>query len=203
MRVAEAKCVTPAPGGTTFVATGELDVSMKMGYLAFPEVLNALDTSTESQPGQAATHILQMRGYRISLDMSEIPGSFSAELTNVTYPTSGTIQPNGAMVTPIHVIPSPLAAQLATVVPKGVERTIYASVRAVATMTGGEKESALFVFPVIICNGCLVDFLTGRPCPAPDESTAKFKTNTCGLPQDEAVTCCNEANSATVRCLAK
>ncbi len=203
MRAPEAKCATPAPGGSTFVGTGQLDVSMKTGYLAFPETLNALSSSTTSMPGQPETHILQMRGYRISLDMSEIPGSFPAELTDKTFPTSGTITPAGAMVTAIEVLGSPLAAQLATVVPKGVERTVYASIRAVATMAGGEKESALFVFPVMICNGCLVDFLSGRPCPAPDESTAKFKTNTCGLPQDEPVTCCNEANSAVVKCLAK
>lgn len=203
MRAPDTKCTTPAPGGTTFIATGKLDVSVKLGYYAFPEVLNALTSSTSNQPGQPEAHILQMRGYRISLDMGEIPGSFSADLVDSTFPTSGTIQPAGAMTTAIQVIRDPLAAQLATTVPKGIERTIYANVRAVATMSGGEKESALFVFPIIVCNGCLVDFLTGRPCPAPDESMDKFTTNTCGLPQDAPVTCCNLANSATVKCLSK
>ena len=200
MRAPESGCATPAPGGTTFVGTGQLDVAAKFGYLAFPEVLNALGSSTVNQPGQPENNILQMRSYRISLDTSEIPASFPAALTTLSFPTSGSIQPNGAMVTPIQVISNELAALLADTVPKGVQRTVYASVHAVATMTGGEKESALFVFPVIVCNGCLVEFLTGQPCPAPNESTAKFKTNTCGLPQDEPVTCCTETSGAT-RCL--
>lgn len=200
MRAPESGCATPAPGGSTFVGTGLLDVSMKTGYLAFPEALNQLASSTASQPGQPESHILAMRGFRIALDTSEIPASFPAELTNTVFPTSGTIAPNGAMVIPIQVISDPLAEQLAGTVPKGVQRTIYASVHAFATITGGEKESALFVFPVQVCNGCLVEMLTGQNCPAPNDSLAKFKTNICGLPQDAPVTCCTEA-SGSVRCL--
>jgi hypothetical protein len=198
MRHPEAKCATPAPGGTTWVGTGHLDVSMKLGYLAFPEVMNALGSSTAIQPSQPETNILQLRGYRISLDMGEIPGSFPAELTNSTYPTSGTIAPNGAMVGPIEVIENPLAAQLATVVPKGVERTIFASIRAVAQTMGNEKESGVFVFPVVICNGCLVEFLP--TCPLAEDK-AKYKSNLCGLPQDGQVTCCTEAATGNILCL--
>ena len=63
---------------------------------------------------------------------------------------------------------------------------VYAKVTAVASSTGKEVSSAAFVYPIQICNLCLVD----KRATCPDTSDKTILFNHCGLPQDNPVTCC-------------
>jgi hypothetical protein len=60
-----------------------------------------------------------------------------------------------------------------------------------------EHESAEFIYPIYLCNGCLVDLRD--TCPPPTDTT--IITNICGRPQDAPVTCC-PVDNGEVHCYA-
>jgi hypothetical protein len=201
MRMAGAKCVVPAPGGSDFVGTGALDVFAKVGYVAFAEVLNHYISSTGAQPGEPEKNLLQLRAFKIELDTTQVPGQYPASELNTTFHTSGTLSPaGGAMVVGMQIVTDKLAGILATTMPQGVTAMLGTKVKAVAMHAGTEVESGEFLFPIELCNGCLVDFLKNKPCPTSTDTT-EYKRNVCGRPQDAPVTCCLEPNSAVMKCL--
>jgi len=189
-----AGCMAPLPGaGSTFLSRGTLDVSGKTGYLLFPQVENAMASSA----GGTQVNALQMREYRMEIDMGQIPGTFPDQLLSFSERTSGYLPPGGKIVSGVWIVPDELAALLAGVVPANVRTEIIVEVRAVADKVGSEMETGPFAFPIDICNGCLVDMRATCPdLTKVDPST--YDTNVCGLPQDSPVTCCS---TPTKRCL--
>jgi len=168
---------------TEFRGAGLLDVSGGYGYYMYPLVENGLmSTAGDNQPERNALH---MTGFSIEIDLGSIPGSYPDEVLDFVFLVSGTIDPGGqAAYAGIEVIKAELVKRLS--IPKGLRPVVTVSMRAIAKRSGEEMESAEFVFPVTLCNGCLVDFR--NTCPLSTDKT--ILTNECGLPQDSAVTCC-------------
>jgi len=195
-RAADPGCVTPQPAtGGIFLPKGLLDVSQKRGYLMFPQVENHM-ASTSGTAGVELNRVA-MREYRVAIDLGEVPGSYPEHLTKYTELTSGTLEPNGQVVSWLNAVPDGLAAALATVIPAAVRPTIVAEVRAFGVRSGSDVETPPFRFPIELCNGCLVDL---RPTCPTDETTTTVHKNACGRPQDELVTCCPTAQGG-VTCL--
>lgn len=174
---------------------GVLDISVGKGYVLYPLLENTLRDVVTGIHG-SGDNSLALRGFQVTLDLQGMElvypmTEISPEQLSFWVPTSGTLPPQGLVAGMARVVPGWLSLQMRRVIKPnstvGGWPMIYAKVVAVALTTDeAEVESPEFVFPIEICNGCLVErYYT---CP----STYWIKTNTCGLPQDEPVTCCWE-----------
>ncbi len=188
-----------APTTAIYNPMGVLDVSVNMGYWLYPLLENAL-TATSTGDGEPERNALIVKGFEIQLDLQgmEKTKGWGVDTDRLKFwlPASGYLTPGGKLTGRIKVVPDWLAKQMgaqnggpvkAQAQPGGWP-VIYAVVTAVAAKTGSEVDSAVFVYPIEICNGCLVD--KRSKCV---EDLTKDKTvlyNYCGLPQDLPVTCC-------------
>lgn len=180
---------------TIYNPMGLLDVSVDMGYWFYPLLENKL-TSTASGDGEPERNALTLKGFEVELDlqgMEKTAGwTIKEEQLKFWLPASGYLTPKGALAGRIKVIPDWLAKAMH--VPVKAQKTaggwpvIYAVVTAVASKTGSEVESSAFVYPIEICNGCLVDLR--KQCVEDLSKDKTVLTNYCGLPQDSSVTCC-------------
>jgi hypothetical protein len=195
-------CKVASSGIGEYLPNGRLDVSMKQGYLMFPLLQNSLSSSAQSGGGAGPErNNLHLSEFRVSIDLGEIPGNFPEGLLDFSVLTSGIIPPAGTQASVLKVIPDALAGYLAPVI-QTQQPTIIAKIRAVASRSGSDMETADFEFPIILCNGCLVDFRESCPDTETDK-TSTYSTNICGLPQDDPVTCCNleSAKKKILKCL--
>lgn len=169
-----------------FRGAGLLDVSLGIGYHMFPLVVNNMRSSS-AEDQQPERNNLHMRRFVIDLDLGSIPVQASGAETAFEFPVSGLLPPAGGMLAyaGVPVIKDSLAIKLQSASSPGAEHLIMVSMRAEAERSGETRESAAFLYPVNICNGCLVDMRTEPP--AVDDKTAVG--NPCGVPQDSPVTC--------------
>ena len=179
-------CVVAATT-TIYNPRGTLDVSAKAGYWLYPLMENNLKPSTSSD-GQPERNTLHLRGFEVEIDLGQIPGEYPKDLLNFYDPTSGYIAPGSKVAGKVKVIPDRLVQLLN--IPKGIKTLVMVSVRAVAKRSGSDQESSTFIYPIDLCNGCLVDMR--NTCPDPKKDTT-ILTNYCGTPQDEPITCCSKA----------
>lgn len=171
---------------------GLLDVSVNQGYWLFPLLENALKASGGSD-GEPERNALNMKGYEVTIDLQQLTDvvQYDTKLLKFWVPTSGFIGPGGKLAGRLKVIPDLLAKAIAEHVKaqyKGDWPIIYVTVTAVAYKVGSEVESSAFVYPIQLCNECLVNKRTTCPTDPSKDKTVVF--NTCGFPQDEPVTCC-------------
>jgi hypothetical protein len=190
-----ARCVISTSSGSDFYSSGMLDVSMKQGYILHPLLVNNLPASV-SRDNQPERNILQLLGIKVSIDLRDVPGSYPDALLNFSSLASGSLLPGATMYTSVQGVQDALAGFLAPVLPKNIQPQIVLKLRAVADHGGWKIESKQFLFPLTLCNGCLVDFRATCPADAKDTSVI---TNPCGLPQDEPVTCC-KTNDQLTKC---
>lgn len=192
--VPAAGCVAPTPssgtsGATEFLGKGLLDVSLKRGYLVFLQVENHM-TSTKAS-GQVETNLVQMREYRVKLNLGQVPGNYPGHLLDFVERTSGVLEPGGLLVSGFQVLKDELAALLSGVI--GANRVdIVADLQAVGIRSGSDIETPRFPFPIQLCSGCLVDMR--QSCPTNPDDPTIFR-NACGLPQDAQVTCCPQGKA--------
>lgn len=166
---------------------GTLDVSAKLGYWLFPLMENNLKPSA-SVDGQPERNSLHLRGYEVEIDLGQIPGEYPGDLLKFYDPTTGDINPGSKLDGKVKVIPDRLVQMLN--IPKGLKPLVMVSIRAIAKRSGSDQESSTFIYPIDLCNGCLVDMRNS----CPDTKTDKtILTNYCGTPQDSPVTCCAKA----------
>ena len=192
---------------TIYNPMGRLDVSVGQGYWLYPLMENAL-TSTTTGDGEPERNALTLKGYEVELDlqgMEKTAGwNVKQEQLKFWLPASGYLGPGGKLAGAARVIPDWLAAKMAGPVKAQAQPggwpVIYAIVTAVAAKTGSEVESAVFVYPIEICNGCLVDKRTS--CPADPSKDKNLLSNYCGLPQDTPVTCCPRNTGDSFGCYA-
>ena len=191
------KCKTPSTDTSgQYNGRGTLDVLVKQGYWTYFLAINNLNP-TSSEDGQPERNNLHMKEFRISLDLGSVPGSYPDSVINFSEPISGTAPPGGGkVIMPARVISDQLASMLASVIPKNAEPNITAKIRIAALRSEAEIESSEFLFPITLCNGCLVDFR--NTCPA---ATDTYSKNVCGYPQDTPVTCCQPANRSVPLCM--
>lgn len=174
-------------GGTSLWG-GILDVSVSgYGYYLNPVVVNQMLSTTGD--GQPERNVIHMRGFKIDAP---------SPIADFEIPASGAIKPNGeAVFAAVEVLRPADAAMMASQVSGNNQPVVEVKIRAFGDRSGDEMETAEFIYPITLCNGCLVNMLSA--CPTADD-TATYTTNGCGLPQDSQVTCCPGANG--VVCLA-
>ncbi len=182
-QIPQSKC-TITTAASIYRPRGTLDVSVKQGYWLYPLLVNNL-TSTRSSDKEPERNTLHMRGFDVEIDLGQIPGQFPDDLLKFWEPTSGVISPSGSIASILKAIPDRLVQLLN--IPVGLKPLVMISIKATAKHAGGDKESSTFIYPVDLCNGCLVDLRTTCPDPAKDK---EILTNYCGTPQDDPITCC-------------
>jgi len=185
-QVPQTGCVV-STNTTLYNPRGLLDVSMDWGYRMYPLLENYLK-STLSGDGEPERNTLQLVGFEVDLDMSDIPGNYDKAYTRFFQPVSGTIPPSSKLSSVVKVIADQLAKGLNIPAHRTPYNLIMATVTAVAKKNGSTFKSGGFVYPIDVCNGCLVNIPKGGTCPSKGDKS--IISNTCGLPQDTPVTCC-------------
>jgi hypothetical protein len=115
---------------------------------------------------------------------------------------SAPLAPNGGLSTAtFDLIPTAAVREIqrkAGTVPAGAR--LHAQVVATATiygqLGGGEVESLPFVYPVTVCNDCVVN--VGKACAETPASFMPRPGNPCNPFQDGVVDCCTDAAGALV-----
>jgi len=194
-QIPQSKC-TVTTTTTLYNPRGTLDVAGNQGYWLYPLMENNYK-STKTSDGQPERNSLHLRGYEVEIDLGQIPGSYPADLLEFYEPTTGNIAPGSKAWGKVKVIPDRLIKLMN--IPTSVGKVlVMVSVRALAKKGGSDVESSTFVYPVDLCNGCLVDYQTTCPTPAASGTTGTtILYNACGTPQDEPVTCCNKDKVGT------
>jgi len=195
-QVPETGCTIPGNMTDVYRPKGILDLQGQRGYEFFPLIRNDLlpSSGVDDQPER---NLLFLKEFKVSLDLGVTASrSVPPELTDFDVPTSGLLSPGETRSSSVQVIPDLLVPFLTA--PKEFRPVVVATVQAVAEHNGEELESTEFVYPIELCNGCLVVKLSS--CPGPDDDVTLLP-NLCGLPQDEAVSCCDDAARGLV-CLA-
>jgi len=200
------------PSGSCVVSTtrsiyrgeGALDVDLVgasgFAYQLFPLIQN--DFPSTGGGGQPEPNRLFVRAFRVRVEagagapakvvelMDRIAGGEGTRaLLEYQQPWAATIDPGGGLLAAgVGVVPTELARQIAglRVLGDGQTVPINVRVRAVGVRREGEVESQEFVYPIEVCQGCLIANL--RPCPYAPTNIG----NPCNVAQDTAVDCCQD-----------
>lgn len=169
------------PGNTTDVyrPMGLLDVQVNMGYMLFPLL--------RYDPPSQLARSLALQSFAVSVDLGDladpdVPGG----LVDFSVAVSGALAAGQTRSSTVTVI----SGHLVEAVSAAVTGQPVVTVDVTAVGQAGEEtvSSAVFRYPIQLCDGCLVQMLS--PCPGPDDLD-KVAGNPCGLPQDGPVSCCN------------
>jgi len=169
---------TVSTGGGSSLWGGILDVSIAgYGYYFNPLVVNQmLSTTGDNQPER---NVIHMRGFKVDAP---------SPIADFEIPAAGAIEPNGeAVFAAVEVLRPGDVALLAGSVSGTNQPVLEVKIRAFGDRSGDEMETSEFIYPITLCNGCLVTMLTA--CPTAEDTTT-YTSNPCGLPQDAPVTCC-------------
>jgi hypothetical protein len=186
---------------------GLLDVAVlpegtATGYILHPLLQNDFPqvAGTGPEPNR-----LRMRGFQVRIEPAPaVPDAVSKLFTRlgndarlrtlIEYeePWSGSVAPGGVASASVVVVPGDLARQirdtgaLATL----THLTLFAKVRALGERQGGQTlRTEEFVYPIRVCQGCLVASL--RACPYAPVNLG----NPCNVAQDDPVDCCTEGGT--------
>jgi hypothetical protein len=197
-------CVISGDHTALYRGRGILDVALVfdgalVGYELFP--LLQSDLPVMGQTSGTEPNRMALREFRVRLETA--PGAPAAVVDlfasaalqpNLAYsePWSGTLEPGGGTVSAaVTVVPAEVARQIRAT---GVLTTISdvgltARVRAVGDSLTDSFESREFVYPIDVCNGCLISNISACP------SAPVNKGNACIVSQDEPVDCCSDGAS--------
>jgi hypothetical protein len=196
-QVPQTGCEIPGQDTDIYRPSGLLDVRGDQGYILFPLMRNDMLPSA-GLDGQPERNRVYLRRFEIELEVEDAVGSdVPGQLTNFSVPISAEMVPGQLRSSLVKVIPDLLVPFL--VVPEGFRPTVTATVKVVADHHGNEIESPEFVYPIEICDGCLVTVLDA--CPGTVQDEINFVSNECGIPQDTGVACCNDPSRGFI-CLA-
>lgn len=188
-------------GSDTTIPRGVADLSVGTGYLAPLVLLNQLPTSGQTNTG-IENNEMQLRSVEVDLAMPQAPEIIDAlEAQNEAFVSfeqnlaSDSIGPGERHAASVDLITSPAAAvmseQIRNAFPDqpNVRLVVEATVVYKALQTGNtvgrfsEVEAREYVFPVEVCNGCLID-CSACPmgaCPSP---LGALQGGVCGNLQD-------------------
>lgn len=196
-------CIAAPEDGATLLAGGTLDRSLRAGsYRAALLLGNQLTPRASREQLRVETNLVVVRGAEVTLesitgerlDLSPNPNPYSTLATGEVPPSEGT-EP-GLGVTFADIVPAGIA----------LSGTVISRVRVFGETLGGtEVESNEYIFPIEICNGCLVNYSassfddTNGPSArylCARSSTDDSGTPACVLGQDRIVDCtlCSAAN---------
>jgi hypothetical protein len=146
----ETDCILSPQAAAVLRTAGVLDMSLRSSYTAGLLVGSQLTQRGNRDQLRTETARLAIRGAEVRLETAE--GLPVAEFTTISsgfvHPASGTDPGYGAIAAELIPAGAPLAPG-----------TFVAHIRVFGDTLGGEEvESNEFVFPIQICNGCLVDY---------------------------------------------
>lgn len=193
------------PGTRTGVYQGEgtLDVALvepsdTTAYFLFPLFQNNLRARGEE--GAIEPNRLIMRAFEVDIELGDTPPAEIAALFNnlrttpdgtrlLAYdePWSGSIDPGGGTASAyLRAFPADLARQIRStgVLARQAFLRVFVNMRMVAETSEGTVKSDAFRYPLLICEGCLVN--NRGTCPAMPLNLG----NPCNLAQDQFVDCC-------------
>lgn len=162
--------------GTTFLASGVVDIALRDSYTLFPAIFNNLEDiklikGFDQTDGRVATNDIVLRSATIEYTTLE---TLSAEIQSPTVvPLSGTV-PVGSddpLTIGVEVLNSGILSQLRDadefllIDEAGTARPIRSTIKIIArlriageTLDGKDIESNEFLFPIEICNGCRITY---------------------------------------------
>lgn len=205
-QVPEAGCVVNTTS-TKYRGEGVLDVHLVAstatdGYLVFPLVRNDLPAPAA---GETSQNSIELRGFDVDIvPIGSLPSATDALLTSLQsdtlmhfrLPWSGVLEPGGG-VRAAHV--AAVSGELARRIrdtgdlrAAGTFIQIGARIR-VAGDRSGSVESDPFLFPIRVCDGCLI----GRVDNCPLATAPANVGNVCNLAQDDVVDCCISGSTLT------
>lgn len=209
------------PASTTFLPRGTLYLNSTQPYLMAPLIESQITAVT----GQESLRTVALRGARVDLEMGPISVDNAGQVTqlefseseNAALQTSGAtkfrslfsapLTPNGGLTTgSFDAVSLPALAAIRDKVGGAmgaVHAQVIAKVVVYGDLGGDEVESGQFVFPITVCNDCVLNFfdfdLNGVPdkCPVPSDTTVR-PGNACNFYQDGVADCCLNDAGKTV-----
>ena len=194
----QGSCAVKGDLGGTILAKGTMDRLFASEYVAALEVGNQLMQRGSRERVRTETSRVSLKGAEVKLENSqgdELVPSFSAVGTGFVDASDG--QDAAPAVMFATLIPNSVAGKL----PPG---TVVSKVRVFGTTLGGEDvESGELLFPIDVCDGCLVSFPASARDPAADSMTYQCKINSTDAAvasSDNAALPCNLGVDFSVPC---
>ena len=201
-------CIVPSSASANFRGVGTADVNSPGGYLFFPLVQNVAD----GNKNDLSERVAQMRGADVTVEFQNgvlpevLPELIERDL-KLTHPFSGTINPDGDTTGfAFEVVTESMLGAIQDLGALNADGsnffTLFATVTVFGEMDGGTVESEDFVYPVRVCDGCLLrDLESCEALPVGFVGGGGF-VECPGLLQDFVLECCTDAEG-TVLCPAK
>lgn len=204
--------LAPGDSGCTFMPSptapfysrGAIDLLSPVPYAMTP----LIESRITAVMGQESQQTIALRGARVDLELGpisfEVNGAVqtneTTEIVKFRSLFSAPLAPNGGFSTAhFDVLPTTALATIRGKLPAGA---IHVHAQAVATVVvygdlgGDEVEGVPFVYPVTVCDDCVVNVLSAT-CPLPMGTTVRTG-NVCNPFQDGVVDCCGAG--AGLRC---
>jgi hypothetical protein len=181
--------------GGDFRSMGRLDLSetafsdtfaQAPQYIMYPVVQNNLIPTADQGTG-AELNVVEVKEARIDLDLGDIAG---LEPMKHKFPVFITLMPGESAALPVVAIPPHIATLLASAVQGNPDYQPIIRVKLKFLFQIGirEKESHQIEFPVVLCDGCLLN--VGGYCDSGLFTTIAHAGNACNMVQDAQVDCC-------------
>jgi hypothetical protein len=205
-QVPEDGCVI-STDGAIYRGEGVLDVRLipdqaTDGYVFFPLVKNDLPAPSA---GESTLNRIELKGFDVDImAIGPLPANTDALLKSLDdgtlmhfrLPWSGVIDPGGGLKSAhVSVIGAELARRIrdtGDLRQKASYLQLGARVR-IAGDRSGAVMSDPFVFPIRVCDGCLVGNVESCPFAAAPTNAG----NACNVAQDDVVDCCTTGNKLT------
>ncbi len=164
-------------------------------YLMYPVVQNNLIPTVDQGTG-AELNVMEIKEARIDLALGDIGGEY--EDLKFKFPVFVTLFPGDSAALPVVVIPPQIASLLAGAVQGRADYQPIVRVKLKFLYQLGirTKESHQIEFPVVLCDGCLLDI--GGYCDSGLFSTLDHVGNACNYVQDAQVDCCLDNGGGVV-----
>lgn len=201
-------CAIPASISSVYRGSGDLDVRLvntgaPVGYAMFPVMQNNLPSSTE------ASDLNRIKVTAFDVDIGLPADTTSGELFNLFQGLEGSnpellhysilfsasISSGGGNTSAaVDAIPTDLARAIRTsgILSSTAFAYLTTTIRARGDTDGGRAvTSDPFVYPVRVCDGCLISNMGS--CPV--TQTPTHLGNACNIAQDESIDCCTSGTS--------
>ena len=183
LKLEDGECLARAQPDATALAFGTLDLAFPTSYVASLLVGNQLARQGDRDKVRTETARVQLRGAVVSVrDESD------SEIASFTSPGAGFVDPGNGNEPGYGIM-------FAELIPRGLitaPQRVTVSVRVFGETLGGRDiESSEFIYPISVCQGCLVSF----PSDAIDAVTGDC---TKGEPPSE--TPCNIGQDSPIDC---
>jgi hypothetical protein len=204
-KVPSATCTVTADPGATSLVSGLMDVSIVndaalTAYLTIPLMENDLPPPSAGQFVDG--NRIALSSFDVDLHLVSNPShppdvvtlfqgleGNQDPLVHFNVPTSGSVPSGGGhSASFIDSFPASLARTIRNFndLPPGSQLQVEIRLSARGSTLAGAIQSDDFVFPISVCNGCLVSSLSTCPVKTPPVS----KGNPCNVSQDAFVDCC-------------